>query len=291
MRLFRYSLLFLCFALCLSCIPATAAATNEEESEETLLDVLVGKNESIINAKFPPEEWDESMNGFTWKGYPTLLIYNVTFHYNSELSFEELFYDTKQSFPTSLVVFAEEPYVITDSGEKTPLLPFDESFDFIPSFLQDIMDGSASQVFMGQKCQINNVVCIYSSHFYYGAFVILETDNGAFVRYYDRIKGPAVEYKWDDFVSLHHGYATYLSSGLAGRDKFGRPTVGLLTFGMYAKNPEGYNRKYREYIVTKNILTVVGICAVGLVVFGVTKYALKKRKEKAALESQQEATD
>ena len=215
--------------------PTSAKVKSATSQSDTMLtDVLKDKNRDIIDDFFCLEKADDELKNYDLNNTPVLVVFRhaLTNEYYEPL--ENAIAKVKDNSRVFFVLLQGEPvFLLGDKtkGEISIHNPYPTGE--IPTYVRDVLSGTAIQTFQGQECNVQNVICHDGDRMHNGITLIYETDRGRFVRHYaDTISDP-IELTWDEFVKLQSGYRDYLHSLPKGY-------VGHATFQTYANNPDKY---------------------------------------------------
>ena len=234
MTLFKriVSVLFIAVLLITPTSANVKSATSQ--SDTMLTDVLKDKNRDISDKFFQLEIADEELERYDLENTPVLVVYPLALTNVFYEPLEDVMEKVKDNSSVFFVLLQKKPVFLLgekSTGKISICNPYHT--DKVPSYVQDVLFGSAKQTFQGQECNVQNVICHDGDGVHNGITLIYETDRGRFVRHYaDTISDP-IELTWDEFVKLQSGYRDYLHSLPKGY-------VGHATFKTYANNPDKY---------------------------------------------------
>lgn len=253
------------------------------EEDIPLRNVLIDKNNEIIEEFMDPNLFQESMEGVIWEGQPILLVFTRPLYHCTEMTLEEIVQDSFQNWSSQIVILHDNPIGISRYKSKTKI----GAFDFpVYRYLQDILEGKAVQEFLGENCSINNI-------FFFGIHtdnnehdILYDTDKGMYVRCYANSSANPVEFTWDNYCEIARAYHDYISAPENNFNENGNIIAGPNpTFLEFAENPTKYVPDYGKEPESPWLVWCIagaGVFVVGVVVAAI--FLLRRRKKHQATE-------
>lgn len=177
-------------------------------------------------------------------GKPILVsIHGRCWPYAAKTDLSQVVAEAMKNGRLNYVLLEDDPVYLweTDAGVYYPGHYFQAVHGGqVQTYLQDIMDGTVRQSFLGREYEIQNILCIDGTTNHDGAVVYYITDGGTFVRYYQDQVSSAVELTMEDFCAKATDYydtkMAYVTSVEVGD--------GNISFGSYLEDPVAFREKY-----------------------------------------------
>lgn len=239
--------------------PTSANVKSATSQSDTMLtDVLKDKNRDISDKFFQLEIADEELERYDLENTPVLVVYPLALTNVFYEPLEDVMEKVKDNSSVFFVLLQEKPVFLLgekSTGKISICNPYHT--DKVPSYVQDVLFGSAKQTFQGQECNIQNVICYDGdTQLYAGITLVYETDRGRFVRHYEYTFSEPIEFTWDEFVKLQNGYRKYRVSRIPVSG------AGQTNFATYSQNPDRYKPRVPFW---QKLLVAGGIVAVGVI--------------------------
>lgn len=281
MKRFYAYFLMLCLIFTLLIQNANAVTTQDDNTTVMLRDVLKEANVNLLSDILDPEHFDDSMQSIDLEDEPMLLVYSINLHAYAEREIDEIISYAHNTYNVSIALLHDQPIVLNEYLQKTKI-GVGPSYDPVPTYIQDVLDGSANQTFLGNAYNITNVICFDASTSHKGTTVLYETDGGTFVRFYQDQYAPAVEFTWETYQQHAIPYYEYTTSYEQNYDANGYAiSGGVVSFLQFIENPSQYTVSPRPD--SSWVIIVVGSAALLAATCAVVYFLIKsnnRRKQK-----------
>ncbi len=142
---------------------------------------------------------------------PILRIHFGWDYFIADVPLDELIEITKAYENDTFIVLSESPFCFRKfKASDTFVLLREYEPEHLPTFLSDLMTGSAATTVCGEACTVTEVVCFRGLTSGLGNVVYLCTDVGTFVRYYSDEGADAIEFTEAEFREAVAAYAATL---------------------------------------------------------------------------------
>lgn len=271
--------IFLIAALLCGSMVLSAHATEEDIP---LRDVLINKNQEMVEEYIDPTLFDETMDSIVWNNQPYIFFFTRHLYNCTEMSLDELLADSFYNRASEVVILNDTPIGIARYKYDTKI----GAFDFpVYTYLQDILDGKATQEFLGEVCTVINVHCFGINTSWDEKDVLYITDKGLYVRCYANGSAEAVEFDWDSYCVIAKAYSDYITSPELNFNENGELLAGCSTsFLEFAENPTKYVPDYGKEPESPWLVWCLAGVGVVAVAAAATAVFLIRRKRKQATE-------
>ena len=226
-------------------VALTASEILIEDEHATLCDLIMEQDSSLVAQLMDPDMFDSSLSNVDLQNNPLLLVYSIhypayadkkTFAENVE-DFESRFVEDRLGY---FVLLDDTPSRIFISQDKTSI-GIADTYQAVPTFIQDIIDGAICQQFQGEAHTISHVYCFDASSSHKGTTVVFDTDGGRFVRFYEDESAEAVEFRWQDYEEKAIAFFAFTTSDEYNYDPVtGSPIYSGVSFLDFANDPSKY---------------------------------------------------
>jgi LPXTG-motif cell wall-anchored protein len=259
-------------------INAQASQLAGNDDAVMLKDVLKDSNKNLLDEILIEENFDDALKEISLNGRSMLLVYDTGFGAIASEDLEAIIESAHNEATAEVVVLDDKPFLLFLKGAENKLWTASE-YSSVPTFVQNIMNEGAEQMFLGQNVCVSNVYCFSLKRAYNETTVVYETDKGNFVRYYEHDQAEAVEYEWLDYVQKSIAYHEYSTSYENNYTPDGEPLYsGSVSFIEFCKNPSQYTvdemQPKTDYTVL--IIAIVGVAVIATA--GILVYIRKKKR-------------
>ena len=248
----------------------------QSSGHPTLKEILIAENEELLSEILEESHWDDSVADVEMEGQPMLLVYNLNLLGYTDRSYEQIVSHAQSKVNAEVHILRAKPIVLVEYQNKTKLGVNTNWYPKTPTFVKDVMYGSSVQIFFGESCTIENVICFTSRTTRQETNAVYETDKGRFVLYYEDNDASAVVFRWEQFVEYAKGYYKYVTAYENNYEiGTGSPLSGEpVRFLQYCEAPE-------EYVTIASQIKEWGIPAaivLGIGIIGVCGYKVYRHK-------------
>lgn len=136
------------------------------------------------------------------------------------------------------MIIGDEPFDVMISEKKVSI---DETYDENALFLNDFSFVDTNVYIFDRLCHVKEVIC-FNSNYMEGILNYIVTNEGTFVKYYEKTQSEAIVFEENDFIIKADAYHAYRIDPETSHDKDGNLLYGFTTFKSFLSDAQLVNK-------------------------------------------------